>query len=351
MKVKKSIIIPKDNVNDEYVMIKNIYVSNNDKIKKNILLIDYETSKANFEVHSEIEGFIKLLCSEGDSVKVGEKIIEILDEPHKIDNSDKVSIKQETEQKFSKKANDKIVELNIDRKVFNSKALITEAMVVEYYEKHLEKNNQDITNIISISPTKSNEIVNLTNQERFGLVSSVSKKINVKELNLDKYNKSKEFKGSLSILLINVISKLLSSKTYMHLNSYVDGSNIHIYNTVNFGLALNLGDGLKVGVIHNSNKKNIEQLENRVLQLIDKYIDGKMEIRDVSGATITLTDLTEQKIESFTPLILKDNSVMFGLSGIKGFEQMITIAFDHRVSDGLEISNFLNRIIAELKTI
>ncbi len=40
---------------------------------------------------------------------------------------------------------------------------------------------------------------------------------------------------------------------------------------------------------------------------------------------------------------------MIGLSGLKGSEQLITIAFDHRVSDGLEISNLLNNTIDELK--
>ena len=159
---------------------------------------------------------------------------------------------------------------------------------------------------------------------------------------------SNEFQGSLSLLLIKVISDLLSTAEYEHLNSYVSQSKIYIYNEVNFGLALNLGDGLKVGIIKNANKLGIKEIENRIIELIDKYIDNKLGIEDVSGATITLTDLTDQKIDFFTPIILKDNSIMVGLSGYKQAEQMLTIAFDHRISDGLEISRFINNILKNM---
>ena len=61
---------------------------------------------------------------------------------------------------------------------------------------------------------------------------------------------------------------------------------------------------------------------------------------DITGATVAMTDLTAQEITNFNPLIVKNNSIMIGLSGMKSSNQSISIAFDHRVSDGLEISNF-----------
>ena len=40
---------------------------------------------------------------------------------------------------------------------------------------------------------------------------------------------------------------------------------------------------------------------------------------------------------------------MIGLCGVKGSIQKLIIAFDHRVSDGLEVGNFINDIISTLK--
>ena len=59
--------------------------------------------------------------------------------------------------------------------------------------------------------------------------------------------------------------------------------------------------------------------------------------------------MTEKGIDNFTPLITSSNSLMIGLAGNKESIQRIIIAFDHRVTDGLEISAFLNDIIKNLK--
>ena len=67
--------------NDKEVIITNVYVKDSQKIQSNTHLVDYETSKANFELHSEVGGFIRLKCNEGDTVEVSSAIIEIYEEP------------------------------------------------------------------------------------------------------------------------------------------------------------------------------------------------------------------------------------------------------------------------------
>jgi len=347
MKLLETLFIPKDSANDDLVQIKEVYVKNNHKIDSDTLVIDYETSKANYEIYSTTSGYIKLLCGEGASVKVGEPIAEIYDSPIIDSVSSSTNPENSIEQSFTKKATSKIKELKIEKEVFKDEMLVTESMVSEYYDNYINL-GESKNKLISISPRKVNEINNLTNPDRLGIVSIVNKKFDSKKIDCNKYYSSNEFQGSLSILLIKVISDLLSTAEYEHLNSYVNQSKICIYNEVNFGLALNLGDGLKVGIIKNANKLGIKEIENRIIELIDKYIDNKLGIEDVSGATITLTDLTDQKIDSFTPIILKDNSIMVGLSGYKQADQMLTIAFDHRISDGLEISRFINNILKNL---
>ena len=52
MKILEKISIPKDNVNDDAVQIKKIYVKDNEEVQANTLLMDYETSKANYEIEN-----------------------------------------------------------------------------------------------------------------------------------------------------------------------------------------------------------------------------------------------------------------------------------------------------------
>ena len=50
MKILESIMIPQDTANDDQVIIRNINVTNNELIESDHCCIDYETSKATFEI-------------------------------------------------------------------------------------------------------------------------------------------------------------------------------------------------------------------------------------------------------------------------------------------------------------
>ena len=347
MKILERIRIPTDNVNDDEVIIKNIYISANEKVEKKTLLLDYETSKANFELESEYAGYVTLLCQEGERIKVNQEIIIITDEKNYEHELVEKKTKITKSQTFSKKAEQKIKELKIDKKHFIKHNLVTEKNVLDYLS------NQDVKNVskkISLTPKKTVEIESLSNFERNGLISSVSKSFDSSSIDTDTVYSNKEFKGSLAILIAKVVSELLIDDNYMHLNSYIDNSIIHVYNEVNFGFALNLGSGLKIGVVKNCNSLGLKDIEESMINLIDKYIDEKMDLDDLTGHTIVLTDLTDQNIDTFTPLITNKNTLMIGLAGEKNNKQNIIISFDHRVTDGLEISKFLNKIIHEMNT-
>ena len=228
MKILEKLHIPTDNVNDDEVIIKNIYVSNNDEVTENTLLLDYETSKANFEIESNVSGYVTVLCEENDTVKVGQEIIVITDEKEYQHKSVKKDSKIKINQTFSKKAQEKINELKIDKQNFKGLELVTEKIVLDYIANQKNSNNHEKKRI-AISSRKMMEIESLTNINRNGLVSSVSKSFNSISIDTDTIYSMKEFKGSLSILIAKVVSDLLTTDDYRHLNSHVDGSYIYIF--------------------------------------------------------------------------------------------------------------------------
>ena len=349
MKAIEIIEIPRDNVNDETVVITSLYIKENESVEPGVLLVDYETSKANFEIHSNSSGYVKLLCGESDIVKIGKPIIIIADNKDYIHDLDEKKSKKPNKQTFSKKAEEKIEKLGINKDLFKGIPIVTEKIIDELLDKQDVLNTPEETKVV-ISPRKSFEIENLTNQTRSGLVSNVEKSFSSITIDTDTTYDHKEFKGSLAIVLMKVVSQLLTTKKYKHLNSYSDGQNIYLFDKINFGLAMNLGSGLKIGVVNDCESLKIKDIENRLISLIDKNIDDKLMVDDVTGYSVVLTDLTEQEIDSFTPLITKNNSIMIGLSGQKRGTQKLNIAFDHRVSDGLEIAGFINEAIKDMQT-
>ena len=348
MSVIETLRIPQDNVNDNDVTISNIYIENNDYVDEGILILDYETSKANFELSITSSGYVQLNCSEGDIIKIGQTIGIVSDDKDYVHQFEQKLIKEEISQKtFSKKAEVLINEMSIDREVFKYEEFVTEEIVRNFLND--TNNIQSGSDIIKLSPRKLFEIKNLTNVSRNGLVSSVEKTFDSSIIDTKSYYGENEFKGSLSILLIKVISELLKVEKYKHLNSACDGENIFINDDVNFGLALNLGSGLKIGVIKKSDALSINEIESKAIQLIDNYIDDKLKKEDIEDFSVVLTDLTEKRIDNFTPLITASNSIMIGLCGVKGSTQRLIIAFDHRVTDGLEVSSFICDILKNLE--
>ena len=74
-----------------------------------------------------------------------------------------------------------------------------------------------------------------------------------------------------------------------------------------------MGSGLKIGVIKKSSSLSIKEIESKAIQLIDKYIDDKLQKEDIEDFSVVLTDLTEKQIDNFTPLITTSNTLMIGL--------------------------------------
>lgn len=348
MSVIETLKVPQDNVNDNDVIISNIYIKKDDYINEKTIILDYETSKANIELFISKPGYVQLNCGEGDIVKVGQTIGIVSNNKDYIHQFEAKLIKEEvSEQAFTKKAEILINEMSIDKSVFKHEQFVTEKMVRIFLDDSIEVIPDG--EIIKISPRKLFEIKNLTNINRNGLVSSVEKTFNSSIFDTELPYENDEFKGSLSILLIKVISELLKIEKYKHLNSFCDGENIFVKENVNFGLAINLGSGLKIGVMKSSNSLSVNEIESKTIDLIDKYIDNKLQKEDIEDFSVVLTDLTEKGIDNFTPLITSSNTLMIGLAGQKGSIQRLIIAFDHRVTDGLEVSSFINDILKNLE--
>ena len=336
MKILETISLERDNVNDESVIIKNLYFETGDHVEKESLLLDYETSKASHEIFSSESGYVEYLYDIDAVANVGAEILRIHESPIEITApEDQPAIAKEP--MFSKKALAKIEELGINKELFKQYDKVTEALVLEKYES-----SKTYHQVLDISPTKKEEIKNLYNPKMATLISTVGKKIKSRVLDLDDLYKNSALENSLLPIIIEQLASILAEENTKIFNSYCEDDKIYVYKEVNAGIALNFGDGLRIGVIKNADKKSLTQIEDNLFKLIDKYIERKLTIEDISNATFTITDLTDQRVDSFTPLIKNQNSIMVGLCGQKNVEQLVSVTFDHRVTDGLAASQLLN---------
>ncbi|HSH00001.1 MAG TPA: dihydrolipoamide acetyltransferase family protein [candidate division Zixibacteria bacterium] len=168
-----------------------------------------------------------------------------------------------------------------------------------------------------------------------------------------------------SVLLIRAVALALRSTPELN-GFWVDdgfkaGEGIHV------GVAISLRQGGLVNpAIHDVDKKNLDELMENMLDLVNRARTGHLRSSELADGTITVTNLGEQGVESVFGVIYPPQVALVGfgkiverpvaLNGLLGVRPVIeaTLAADHRVSDGHRGGRFLlaiDRLLQEPETL
>ena len=149
-------------------------------------------------------------------------------------------------------------------------------------------------------------------------------------------------------------------KVFPQFNASVDqaGESIVYKKYVNVGIAVDTENGLLVPVLRNVDQKNLIQLSVEIQQLAEKAKARKLSLDDMSGGSMSISNLGGIGGTAFTPIVNWPEVAILGISrGVfepvwngKEFEprQMLplSLSYDHRLIDGADAIRFL-RWVAE----
>src|SRR5689334_4361206 len=166
--------------------------------------------------------------------------------------------------------------------------------------------------------------------------------------------------GNLTVTAIAAKVVASALKVFPQFNASVDaaGESIVYKKYINVGLAVDTPNGLLVPVLRNVDQKNLIQLSVEIQQLADKAKDRKLSLDDMSGGSISISNLGGIGGTAFTPIVNWPEVAILGISrGVfepvwngKEFEprQMLplSLSYDHRLIDGADAIRFL-RWVAE----
>lgn len=383
MKILQEIKVPKESVNDEFLNVVGIPFKNGDKVIKNDLLLELETSKAVLTIEAEEEGFIQYLCKIGEDVEINKTVIKIWDEIpiDELSNKEEKKEKKEIDESYkssknipineikvnntfySKKASSLIEVNKIDLKSFENFDFVNEQIVLSILnidnspilsstvinpirakDNFAAPSNFEKVELVKISNSKKREIEYLQDVQHSGLVSVINIDLDIEHV-FENTNKSiKYFTDSALPLLTYECSRLLIK--YPMFNSYFFNGDVLHYKDINIGIAMDIDDGLKVVNIKNTNLLNLNDIDFEIYDLALKYMDKKLTIDQLSDTTFTITDLSSFGAISFSPLINKNNAAILGIAKVDSKLNRInlSLAFDHRVSEGKTASLFLQEL-------
>ncbi|WP_326958217.1 MULTISPECIES: dihydrolipoamide acetyltransferase family protein [unclassified Arthrobacter] len=180
---------------------------------------------------------------------------------------------------------------------------------------------------------------------------------------LAKLKASRAFAGY-KLTPLTLVSKavLIALKNHPTLNTRWDEARQEIvqYNYVNLGIAAATPRGLTVPNIKDAHRMSLLEISTALTELTDTARAGKTAPADLSGGTISITNIGVFGIDAGTPILNPGEAAILALGAVRkmpweyrdevALRQVMTLSlsFDHRLVDGEQGSRFLQDLGAML---
>lgn len=162
-------------------------------------------------------------------------------------------------------------------------------------------------------------------------------------------------------ILMKVVAKALME--FPDVNASFADNMLTRHKHVNMGLAVAKGDGLIVPNVKNADSKSLAEIAKETEALIEATRSGKIDMKDMTGGTFTITSLGPYGVRSFSPIINQPELAILGVCDIVDtpivcngeivIRPMMNLCLtaDHRVVDGVMASKFMKRVVELLENL
>lgn len=149
-------------------------------------------------------------------------------------------------------------------------------------------------------------------------------------------------------------------REHPELNAIVENEAIVLLDKVHIGFAVAVPGGLVVPVVHNADAAPLEEITRSVQELSNRVLAGRLQPSDVEGGTATISNLGGQGVDAFTPILNGPQSVILGIGRIAerpvvrngslavGHTCVLSLTFDHRVTDGAPAALLLDAVVRRM---
>jgi pyruvate/2-oxoglutarate dehydrogenase complex dihydrolipoamide acyltransferase (E2) component len=380
------VVIPREHVNDETVTLLSWLVANGEKVTKGQPIAEVETSKAVFEMEASESGYLRYDLEEQAEVPVGGVLCYVAESadapipvaaegaqkpvktsgrpqtaPEKATPSPEIAVFTNVWQRdfpasgtrISAQAMALIQQHNLSAEMFQGHGLVRSADVRQALSQEPASTSVSVVEpapgVLDVgslgvavrseplSRTKRSETRYLTQSRDNTLPSMVSTICPTRGLRAAASTRP-EIAGSLAPIIVFETARLL--RKHPMFNAFYHDGKIHYYEQVNVGVAVDAGQGLKVPIIKDADRKSIAEIGAELRDRMVRYMEGDLELESLSGGTFTITDLSGEDAASFLPLINQWQSAILGLGseyfppGSREGVFNLILSFDHQVTEG-----------------
>jgi pyruvate dehydrogenase E2 component (dihydrolipoamide acetyltransferase) len=398
------LIMPKLSMTMEEGHIVSWLKDEGEEVEEGEVILEVLSDKTNFEVEAPAEGvLLKKIYQEDDVVPVtevigyigeeGENIDELLEESEEAEEAKAPEIEEDKiEEEISAEESSEIEETEEKEETSIKEELPggDKVRTVPAVRRIAAENNIDLK---EVTPTGEGNVIELKDIEAYleaqsqvkavsahreklsGLRKASARKVKeswteiphvtiTSEVNMeeilklkDQWNQlqtDKSMRVSLTDLLIKITA--VAMEKHKTMNAYLEEDEVVYNDGINIGLAVSMGETLTVPVLKNLENKKIKDIVVEKAELIEKAKDNKLKKENLTGGSLTISNLGMYGTEIFTPILNAPESGILGVGTVKKKPVVVndeikaqrmmwlSLSFDHRLVEGAAAAEFLREI-------
>ena len=358
------VLVPKENNNDQVVMISTLYGSSGDFIEEGADLIEFETSKTAVVLEAPCSGYVTFLHDVGDEVEVNSVVCLIAaeqsQEPDKVNLGVDVDIPSSNHTGdvfFTNKASalDQ-AEASIDGKFWVTSRMLSPSIKISSTSPGAVVTQSD-EGIVSRG-LKDNDFPDVAFTS---IKSSMRKRTEIASLRV---SGAGEFQSTIgvnvqtgtrivpSLLFGESIQDLLCFETclllkndFKELNSfYISDREVGVYSQVICGISLDISNNLTVAAVPAAESVSLPRLQDYLTSLFLRFEALELSKDDLKPSTFTISDLSTTGASYILPLLNGAQTLILGVVRDNAEGYKVYATFDHRVTAGLVVAKFLDEL-------
>lgn len=382
------------------------YKKNGDLVRKGELLFVLETDKVTLEIEAEADGALKILLSEGETVPIGAVVgtidtdaapevaeelapVEVPEPPPAVVPPPSeppavqpvVEIPSAAEPVLPPSVRRLVAEKNLDVSQISGSGpggRITKGDVILYLEQAAvaAPSEAPVT-----QPAVTQEVTRFSDEDitrkpmsqiRLRIAARlVEAKQNTamlttfNEIDMTRVQEiraqykdvfQKKYGVRLGIMSFFIKACVEALMEFPELNASIEGKDIVYHNYYHIGVAIGAERGLVVPVIRYAEKLSFAQLEQSIIDYVEKIKENKLQLADLEGGTFTITNGGVYGSLLSTPILNLPQSGILGMHKIEKRPMVldgqivirpmmyVALTYDHRMVDGRQAVTFLVRI-------
>ena len=168
-------------------------------------------------------------------------------------------------------------------------------------------------------------------------------------------------KISYDAIFVSAVAKAV--KEFPHFRSSLVNENVICGDTANVGVAISFDHELFIPVIKGAANKTIPEIDAELQNLVEKAQQNKLTLDEMTGATITVSNLGMFQVKSFKMIVPPDQIAALSIGSTQALSvieanessiiqaSLVTLSTDHRLINGREAAEFLTRLKEILETL